>query len=126
MPIGRRLAMGPPGTPGDIEIVGVMKDAEYTPVHDNIKPQVFLNDDQNPDIQCIHVYLNSTLEPDSLFALARRTVQDLDGNVPIIAILTMAAQADLTLARERMVTSLTAAFGLLALILAAIGVYALM
>ncbi len=126
MPIGRRIAMGPPGTPADIEIVGVMKDAKYTTVRDAINPQVFLNDDQNPEIQSIHVYLKSTLPPDSLYALARRTVSDLDGNVPVIGMRTMAAQADLTLARERMVTMLTTAFGLLALILAAIGVYALM
>ena len=126
MPIGRRIAIGPPGTPFDIEIVGVMKDAKYTTVRSEINPQVFLNDDQNPEIQSIHTYLKSALPPESLYALARRTVQELDESVPILGMRTMAAQADLTLARERMVTSLTAAFGALALIIAAIGVYALM
>jgi predicted permease len=125
MPIGRRIAIDA-SSPPDIEIVGVMKDAKYTNVRDDINPQVFLNDDQNPEIQSIHVYLKSALPPDALYALARRTVKDLDGTVPIVGMRTMAAQADLTLARERMVTSLTAAFGLLALMLAAIGVYALM
>jgi ABC-type antimicrobial peptide transport system permease subunit len=103
-----------------------MKDAKYSTVRDDINPQVFLNDDQNPDILSIHVYLKSTLPPETLYGLARRTVQELDSNVPIIGMRTMEAQADLTLARERMVTSLTTAFGVLALILAAIGVYALM
>jgi putative ABC transport system permease protein len=125
MPIGRRIAIDA-SSPPDIEIVGVMKDAKYTTVRDDINPQVFLNDDQNPEIQSIHVYLKSALPPDSLYALARRTVTDLDGHVPILGMRTMTAQADLTLARERMVTSLTAAFGVLALVLAAIGVYALM
>jgi putative ABC transport system permease protein len=125
MPLGRRIALDP-SSPADIEIVGVMKDAKYSRVRDDINPQVFLNDDQNEDILSIHVYLNSTLPPETLYGLARRAVQELDSNVPIIGMRTMEAQADLTLARERMVTSLTTAFGVLALILAAIGVYALM
>jgi predicted permease len=124
-PIGRRISLDP-SSPADIEIVGVMKDAKYTTVRDDINPQVFLNDDQNDEIQSIHVYLKSSLPPESLYTLARRTVKDLDGNVPMIGMRTMTAQADLTLARERMVTILTTAFGLLALVLAAVGVYALM
>jgi predicted permease len=125
-PIGRRIALGPKGEPTDIEIVGVMKDAKYTTVRDEINPQVFLNDDQNPEIQSIHVYIKTALNPEAIYGLARRAVQELDASVPVFAMRTMDAQAELTLARERMVTSLTSAFGLLATILAAIGVYALM
>jgi predicted permease len=123
-PIGHRIGLGP--APTDIEIVGVMKDAKYYNVRDRINPQVFLNDDQNPEILAIHVYIKSALPPESIYAVARRSVQELDGHVPIVGMRTMDAQADLTLSRERMVTTLTSAFGLLATILAAIGVYALM
>ncbi len=56
----------------------------------------------------------------------RRTVQELDSNVPVFAMRTMEAQADMTVARERMVMTLTSVFGLLATVLAAVGVYALM
>jgi predicted permease len=126
-PIGRRFGMGAVGvTPTDIEIVGVMGDAKYTTIRNTINPQAFLNDDQNPDIQSIHVYMKSSLPPEQLYAIARRTVQGFDSNVPVSAMRTMGAQANLTLARERMVASLTTAFGLLATVLAAVGVYALM
>jgi predicted permease len=125
-PIGRRIAFGPPGTPTDIEVVGVMKDAKYTNVRDDINPQAFLNNDQNPDIQSIHVYVKTALDPRHFYQVIRRTVQTLDSHVPVFAMRTMEAQANMTLARERMVTSLTSAFGLLATVLAAIGVYALM
>jgi predicted permease len=125
-PIGRRIAMGSASAPADIEIVGVMKDAKYTRVRDAINPQLFLNDDQNPDIQEIHTYVKSALPPDVISELARRTVKELDANVPLVGMRTMEAQADVTLGLERMVTSLTSAFALLATALAAIGVYALM
>ena len=52
--------------------------------------------------------------------------EELDANVPVYAMRTMGAQAEMTLARERMVASLTSAFGLLATMLATVGVYALM
>ena len=125
-PIGRRIALGPRGTPADIEIVGVMKDSRYTNVRDEVNPQAFLDNDQNPDIQAIHVYLKTAMSPDHMYGVIRRTVQSLDSNVPVFAMRTMEAQADMTLATERMVASLASAFGLLATVLATVGVYAVM
>jgi putative ABC transport system permease protein len=125
-PLGRRLGLGPGGTPADIEIVGVMKDAKYTNVRDDVHPQIFLDNDQNPDIQSIHVYLKTAMSLDHMYGTVRRTVQSLDSNVPVFAMRSMEAQADMTLATERMVASLASAFGLLATVLATVGVYAVM
>jgi ABC-type antimicrobial peptide transport system permease subunit len=103
-----------------------MKDAKYMNVRDKVNPHAFLDNDQNPDIQSIHVYLKTAMSPDHMYGVIRRTVQSLDTNVPVFAMRSMEAQADLTLATERMVASLASAFGLLATVLATVGVYAVM
>jgi predicted permease len=126
-PVGLRIGFGSdPGTKLDIEIVGVMKDSKYGMVRETIRPQVFLDNDQNSDIQQINIYVKSALASGEVHAAMRRAVQALDVNVPLFNLRTMEAQAGLTMARERMVASLTSAFGLLATVVAAVGVYALM
>jgi predicted permease len=126
-PIGRRLGLGnDPGTKLDTEIVGLMKDAKYYNVRSEIRPQVFLNDDQNPDIQQINMFVKARFDPRQLFAAVRRVIHDFDPNIPVFDMRTMDLQADLTLERERMLASLASAFGLLATVLAAVGLYGLM
>lgn len=126
-PVGVRIALsGDPRAPADIEIVGVMGDAKYATVRKDTRPQVFLDNDQNPDIQTIHVYVKTALAPEQMAPTLRRAVQALDPHLPIFGMRTMTEQTDLTIATERMVASLAAAFGALATVLASIGIYALM
>ncbi len=125
-PIGRRMGLGSdPATENNIEIIGVMKDAKYNDVRTGIGPQVFLDDDQNPDIQEATIYVRTRLDPGRMYTAMRRTVQQVDPNLPVYGLRTLQQQADLTLVREQMVASLAAAFGFLATVLAAVGVYAL-
>jgi predicted permease len=125
-PVGHRIGMGAePGTKTDIEIIGVMKDAKYNNVRSPMGPQVFLDDDQNDDIQNINVYVKTTGDPRRMYAVLRRTVQQVDPNIPVFGVRTLAEQAAISIVRERLVASLAAAFALLATVLAAVGVYAL-
>jgi len=125
-PTGHRLGLGSdPGTKTNIEIIGVMKDAKYNDVRTGIGPQVFLDDDQNLDIQEATIYVRTKLDPARMYTAMRHTVQQVDPNLPVYGLRTLQQQADLTLVRERMVASLAAAFGFLATVLAAVGVYAL-
>jgi predicted permease len=125
-PIGHRLGLGSdPGVKTDIEIIGVMKDAKYNDVRSEIRSQVFLDDDQNEDIQQATIYVKTKLDPGQMNSVLRRAVQQLDPNLPVFGLRTLRQQADLTLIREQMVASLAAAFGFLATVLAAVGVYAL-
>jgi predicted permease len=125
-PIGHRIGLGTdPGTKATIEIIGIMQDAKYNDVRSPFRPQVFLDDDQNDDIQQINIYVKTAARPGRMFAVLRRAVQEVDPNVPVFGMRTMTEQADLTIVRERLIASLAAAFGLLATVLAAVGVYAL-
>ena len=125
-PIGHRIGMGDdPGTKTDIEIVGVMKDAKYNNLRTPVRPQVFLDDDQNDDIQRINFYVKTAAGPHSMYSVLRRAVQQVDPNIPVFDLRTLAEQADISIVRERLIASLAAAFSLLATVLAAVGVYAL-
>jgi len=124
--VGHRIGMGSdPGGKTDIEIIGVMKDAKYNNVRTPFRPQVFLDNDQNDDIQRINFYVRTTADPHNMYAALRRTVQQIDPDIPVFDLRTLTEQADITLVRERMIASLAAAFALLATVLAAVGVYAL-
>ena len=124
--VGHRIGMGSdPGGKTDIEIIGVMKDAKYNNVRTPFRPQVFLDNDQNDDIQRINFYVRTTADPHTMYTALRRTVQQIDSDIPVFDLRTLAEQADITLVRERMIASLAAAFALLATVLAAVGVYAL-
>src|SRR5581483_8517412 len=61
-----------------------------------------------------------------LFPLIRKTVQEIDPNVPVFGMRTLDEQVDKSLVTERMLAMLSTVFGLLATVLAAIGLYGVM
>ncbi|MCX6629996.1 MAG: FtsX-like permease family protein [Candidatus Solibacter sp.] len=61
-----------------------------------------------------------------MFAALRRKVQELDGAMPVYDMKTLDRQLDETLSTERLIAVLSAAFGLLATVLAALGLYGVM
>jgi predicted permease len=126
-PIGRRIGFGgDPGTPTPIEIIGVVKDAKYTGVRDEIPRTVFFAYQQMDGAASAAVYMRSAQDPGAAFAAARRTVREMDANVPIYNLRTLASQIERSLLTERIVATLSSAFGVLATLLAVIGLYGLM
>jgi predicted permease len=126
-PVGHLVRLGnDPGTRIGFEVIGVARDSRFYNVRKAIRPQIYLDDDQNPDIQQINVYLRTTMNAGQVSAIVRQVVRSLDPNIPVFALRTLDDQAELTLARENMLTSLTSVFGALATILAAVGIYGLM
>src|SRR5690606_41093358 len=62
-----------------------------------------------------------SVDSESMFAALRRQVMDLDPTMPIYEMKTLERQLDETLSTERLIAALSAAFGALATLLAAIG-----
>ena len=126
-PIGRHIGFGGnPGTPTPLEIVGVVRDAKYTGVRDDIPQQVFfpLLEDRTPS--GIVMYVRTAGDPSSTFTAAQRTLRDLDANVPMFNLRTLERQIDRSLVVERFIATLSTAFGVLATLLAVIGLYGVM
>ncbi len=126
-PIGRHIGFGgDPGTETPIEIIGVVKDSKYTGVRDEIPRQAFFPMLQGSFVGGATVYVRSTQDPAIAFAAARQTVQELDTNVPIYNQRTLERQIERSLLNDRLIATLSTAFGLLATLLAVIGLYGVM
>ena len=126
-PIGRHLGFGSdPGTRTDMEVIGVVKDIKYTDLRDEIPPQAYVPYLASRYVGGMTVYVRTTADPKVLMNLIREKVRDLDPNIPIFDMRTTDEQIQNSLSAERMIASLSTVFGLLATILAAVGLYGLM
>jgi predicted permease len=126
-PIGRHIGFGGnPGRPTPIEIVGVVKDSKYTGVRDDIPRTIFfpLLEERTPS--SIVVYVRTSREPTAALGAAQRVVHDLDANVPVYNLRTLDHQIDQSLLNDRLIATLSAAFGVLVTLLAVIGLYGVM
>src|SRR5260221_5925339 len=115
-----------PGTPTPLEIVGVVRDSKYTGVRDEVPQQVFFPLLEERTQSSIVVYVRARGDPAAAFAAAQRTMHDLDSNVPVYNLRTLERQIDRSLLVERFIATLSTAFGVLATLLAVIGLYGVM
>jgi predicted permease len=126
-PIGLHAGFGSdPGTPTDMEIIGVVKDVKYTSLRDEIPPQAFVPYLADRYVGGMVVYVRTIGDPNQLMTAIRSKVRDMDSNLPIYAMRTTEVQINNSLATERMIASLSAVFGFLATLLAVIGLYGVM
>ena len=122
--VGRRLGWGDgPKTKLEIEIVGVVGDSLYEGPRDGVHRQVFIPTWGNNGAA---FYVRARRDSRGLFNDLRREVKRLDAAMPVYDMKTVAAQLDETLLSERLIALLSAGFGLLATLLAAIGLYGVM
>jgi predicted permease len=126
-PIGRHIGFGMnPGTKTPIEIIGVVKDAKYTGVRDDIPRQVFFAFMENDFAGGAVMYVRTAIQSEAAFGSVRQVMRQLDSNIPMYNPRTMDAQLDQSLLNDRLVATLSAAFGVLATLLAVIGLYGVM
>jgi predicted permease len=126
-PIGRHIGFGgDPGTPTPIEIIGVVKDSKYTGVREETQRQVFFAYQQMDDAASAVFYIRAAHDPAALLATVRHTVREIDRNIPVYNMRTLERQIERSLLTERLVATLSSAFGALATLLAVIGLYGLM
>src|SRR6267154_304524 len=107
----------------DIEIVGVVKDVKQDHVRSVDLPYIYLPYAQQPTIREMTFYTYTQQDPLLAVSALRSAVQGLDANLPIFGIKTMERVVDEDLFGERMVAALSATFGTLAALLAAMGIY---
>jgi predicted permease len=126
-PLGYHIGFGTnPGTKTPIEIIGVVKDAKYTGVRDEIPRQVYFAFMENDTAGGAVMYVRTTSRPDAAFGAVRQIVRELDSNIPIYNLRTMDHQIDQSLLNDRLIATLSTAFGVLATLLAVIGLYGVM
>jgi predicted permease len=126
-PIGLHLGFGTdPGTPTDMEVIGVVKDFKYTNLRDEIPAQAFVPYLADRFLTGMTVFVRTTADPNQLMTAVRSKVRDMDSNLPVYNMRTTEVAIDNSLSSERMIASLSAVFGFLATLLAVIGLYGVM
>ncbi len=126
-PLGLHLGFGSDlGTKTDMEIIGIVKNVKYTNLRDESGVQAFIPYLANRNQGGMTVYLRTVLDPLELMPQIRHKVASLDSNVPIYAMRTASEQISRSLRNERLVASLSSVFGLLATVLAVVGLYGVM
>ncbi len=125
--LGRHIGMGgDPGTKLNIEIVGIARDTKYESMRDEVPIEMYQPYRQTDFVLGMAAYVRTAREPEQVFSAIRQTVNRLDPNLPVFGMKTLEKQMDESLITERLVASLSSAFGFLATILAAIGLYGVM
>jgi predicted permease len=125
-PIGRHFGFGRGDHP-DIEIVGVVKDTQTNKnLRDEIPRYDYIPYMQDESATEITFYVRTIQAPELMGNALRRVVQQMDSNLPVYDMKTMQTQVDQSLFIERLIAMLSAFFGLLATLLAAIGLYGVM
>jgi putative ABC transport system permease protein len=107
------------------EIVGVVRNATVIQVGEDPQPAIYLPLAQN-FTPAATIQVRSTGDPANVMETVRKQIQSLEPNLPLTNITTMEQQLDQALFAPRMGAALLGLFGLLALILAGIGIYGVM
>jgi predicted permease len=123
--VGRRIGWGR-GKATDIEIVGVVKDSRSSSLRSEVRRFVYIPYTQEQEVNSMTFYVRARGDASPLAASVRDAAQRVDPNLPIYDMKTMTAVVDESLFMERMVAALSLAFGALATLLAAIGLYGVM
>lgn len=125
-PIGLRIKFALPEQELDwVTLVGVAGDARQNSLGQEVLPEVYVPLLQDPQ-PANTIVLRTGGDPTALIAPARRVIADLDPTLPIFDVNTTEEIVAGSLSRQRFVLRLLVAFALVALFLAAVGIYGVM
>ena len=125
-PVGKRLKLG--GADADApwhEIIGVVGATQNRGLDRPMEPEIFgLHDQLGGNQNQLFLLLRTEVDPAGLLPAVRRTVADMDADQPIYAIQTVEDAFASSISTRRATTLFLSVFGVFALILAAVGIYA--
>jgi putative ABC transport system permease protein len=122
--LGKRIGNGTgPNAKLTIEIIGVVADSLYEGPREGVRRQVFVpNYGRNSAV----FYVRTSSASSAAYGVIRDQVKQLDASMPVYNLQTVEAQLDQTLLSDRLIALLSAGFGLLATVLASVGLYGVM
>ena len=109
---------------GQIEIVGVLRDAKYNSVRDDIPPTMYVPHLQGRPATVFQV--RTAGDPAAAIGAIREAVRQIDPNLPLMDVATQDEEIDKNLQQERVFAQAYAMFGGLAMLLASVGLFGLM
>jgi predicted permease len=127
-PIGQRFGLVDDMKPvnPDIEVVGLIPDRKYRDLRETPPAQAYFPYFQGGHFRFMNIYLRTQGDPREIENEVRERMRQFDPHVPVVGLQTVNEQIGFSLRTERLVASLSAVFGGLATLLAAIGLYGVM
>jgi len=120
-PLGRHFSLS---DNDDFEIVGVVKDAKYESICETPRGAFFVFNDQNRNTDGFNnLVVRATHKPEALIGAIRAAIHSEDPNLAISNALTLSEAVDRSLAEQKLLAKLAGFFGILALLLASLGLY---
>ena len=124
--IGKHIEMGDPANSDSrLEVIGVVKDGKYVTLGEDAKPFFYFNLAQRYESSSTLI-VRTKGDPVGYFASVRSEVAALDQSLPLFDVKTMRQHLGVALLPARLAGSVLGIFGLVALILAATGIYGVM
>ena len=120
-PLGQRVLFSRDKT--TITIVGVVRDSKYASLRETPKPVLYFPYTQHPTAPKMTFYARTVRDPASMARSLQQQVHQMDASLPVFEVHTMEQQIDESIFTDRLVAALSTAFGALATILAAVGLY---
>jgi len=121
--IGKRVRTT--GDPPWLSIVGVVNGVKDQNLADDLQPHMYFPHAQHAALR-MYLVVRSAGNPDSVTAAVVRKIQEVDSDVPVYAIRSMQDVVERTLNSQKLIDILLTSFAILALVLAAIGIYGVM
>ncbi len=121
-PIGKGVRVPEAGSP-TAEVVGVVRDVKYQDLRSDAGPMFYRPVLQTRSTDSMVLHVRAAAELGTLVNPIREAIQNVDRSVPLFQITTLEAQLDESFAETRQAAVLAGTFGVLALLLSAVGVY---
>ena len=121
-PIGKRIMF----SQDTVVIVGVAADVKYHELHEPAQPFVYRVLDQHlteSGLSSVNLVVRTTGDPRTVFGVVRRTLHRVAPEVPLYNLSTFEERSGHTIFAQRLGTSVLGLFGILGLIITAIGIY---
>ncbi len=127
-PVGKRIVPDgsmDSGKPPVREIVGVVADMHLVSLRQPPKPQIYMPHQQFA-VPSMSLFIRSQVDPESVAAAVRNAVKNIDKDVPVYRVRTLADYTSKSIAQPRLNAMLVGLFAVIALLLAAAGVFGAM
>jgi len=122
--VGRYLGDGiGNGARTDIAIIGVVKDAKHTSLRAPVSRTMFRPYQQSSEPHAMTLYVRTWQQPDDSESEIRRAMHSIDSKLVLDRFWTMDEQVNDNLMAERVIALLATSFGVLAALMAALGLY---
>lgn len=123
-PIGKRFRIGTVDAP-PVEVVGLVADGRCQSIREPPQRRMFLPVRQDPQLEITWI-VHANTSPSEVLGAIRREVSAIDSRIPVTNATTLQAHVDRTLVQSRVFALVATVFGVIALLLASLGIYGML